>query len=208
MHRGGARDGNVETVAVSDQKYWHKRFAGNVDICTVGCRDRSAAQNEKEYKAAAELFKSCVASDLPKRSSVLDLGYGLGHYAKLCHVLGFTDYVGIDFAAPPGPPLGPSYVYRQGDIGQRFDLGRKFDLVLAIDVLFHVTDSTRFETALDNIRRHASGVMYVTGIPKDRRIAAHVVHRDVDRFQRLGDLIAIAPWRDTSIMRFRSSLKR
>lgn len=193
---------------MSDQKYWLKRFAGNVDIRTVGCRDRSAGQNEKDYATAADLFKRCVASDLPKRSSILDLGYGLGHYAKLCHALGFTDYVGIDFAAPPGPPLGSSYVYRQGDVGQRFDLGRKFDLVIAIDVLFHITDDARFETALDNIRRHASGVMYVTGIPHDRRIAAHVVHRDVDRFQTLGELIAIEPWRDTSIMRFRSFDRR
>lgn len=190
---------------MSDQKFWQNRFAGCVDIRTVGCRDQSAAQNEKEYAIAAELFKRCVEIDLPKRSSVLDLGYGLGHYAKLCHALGFTDYVGIDFAAPQGPSLGPRYVYRQGDVGQRFDLGRKFDLVIAIDVLFHITDDRRFEKALDNIRRHASAVMYVTGIPHDRCIAAHVVHRDLDRFRGLGSLIEILPWRDTTIMRFRTT---
>lgn len=188
-----------------DHEFWQARFAAEGSgIRKVGRRDRSVAQNEHDYAIAAEDFKNYVKTDLAEsdRKSVLELGYGLGHYAKLCHALGFVDYTGLDFAAPPGPPLGPRYVYRNGDVGEPFDLGRTFDLVMVIDVLFHVTDDLRFEVALENIRRHASGVIYVTGIPNDHRIAAHVVHRDLGRFRSLGRLIAVTPWRDTAIMRF------
>lgn len=209
MHRGGARDGKLEADAMSDQKFWQKRFSGGVDIRTVGRCDQSVMQNEKDYATAAEHFKHLVATDLiGRRGGVLDLGYGLGHYAKLCHEIGFSDYAGIDFVAPPGPPLGSGYSYRQGDIGQRFDLGRSFDLVLAIDVLFHITDEPRFEAALDNISRHCSGVAYVTGITHDRRIAPHVIHRSLDRFRRLGKLIEVSPWRDTAVMRFRACMDK
>lgn len=191
---------------MSDQKFWQNRFSRGADIRTVGRCDQSVDQNETDYATAADRFRRFVETDLGnKRGSVLDLGYGFGHYAKLCHELGFQEYVGVDFAAPHGPPLGSRYIYQQGDIGTSFDLGRSFDLVIAIDVLFHITDDLRFETALDNIHRHASGVVYVTGIPENKRIAAHVIHRDIDRFHRLGSLIAISDWRDTSIMRFKSS---
>lgn len=194
---------------MSDQNFWQKRFSGGVDIRAVGRRNLSVSQNEKDYATAAEQFRRFVEADLGgRRGSVLDLGYGLGHYAKICHELGFSDYTGVDFAAPHGPPLGPRYVYQQGDIGEVFDLRRTFDLVLAIDVLFHITDELRFDVALKNIRRHYSGVAYVTGIPYDRRIAAHVIHRSLDRFRCLGELIEVSPWRDTSIMRFRAPLSR
>ena len=190
----------------TDHKFWKSRFAAEgLGIRTVGRHDRSVEQNKSDYAIAAECFKTYVKTDIVEsdRKSALELGYGLGHYAKLCHSLGFVNYVGLDFAAPPGPPLGANYVYRQGDVGEHFDLGRTFDLVMAIDVLFHITDDLRFEVALENIRRHASGVIYVTGIPEDRRIAAHVVHRELDRFRSLGTLIGVSHWRDTSIMRFR-----
>lgn len=193
---------------MNDRKFWQHRFSGSVDIRTVSRRDQSVAQNETDYAAAAEQFKRFVEADLgTRRDAVLDLGYGLGHYAKICHELGFKDYVGIDFAAPHGPPLGPRYNYQQDDIGEPFDLGRTFDLVIALDVLFHVTDDTRFETALDNIQKHAASIAYVTGVPEDRRIAPHVIHRDISRFQKLGRLIAVVPWRDTSIMRFKLQTK-
>ena len=188
----------------ADRTFWRNRYAAGVDIRTVGCRDLTVQQNESQYALAAEQFKTFVATDLGnRRESVLDLGYGLGHYAKVCHELAFADYVGVDFVASAGPSLGSRYAYQQGDIGETLDLGRTFDLVIAIDVLFHVTDDQRFETALQNIHRHASDVIYVTGIPEDRRIAAHVIHRDLKRFCGLGELIGVSPWRDTSIMRFR-----
>ena len=50
-------------------------------------------------------------------------------------------------------------------------------------------------------------VAYVTGVREDKRIAAHVVHRDISRFRKLGRLIAVVPWRDTAIMRFKLQTK-
>lgn len=188
-----------------DKKFWTNRYGKVRDIRVVGFLQKTATQNEREYAEAAKLFKNYVNADLPpaQRGSVLEIGYGLGHYARLCKELGFKSYTGIDFAAPPGPPLGRGYTYQKGDAGEPFDLRRKFDLVMAIDILFHITDEPRFEQALTNIKRHASRVIYVTGRTKPQRIAAHVLHRGGERFSRLGKLITVSPWRDTAISRYR-----
>lgn len=188
-----------------DAKFWTNRYSKVKDIRVVGFLQKSAAQNEKEYAQAAGLFRSYVNADLPpaQRGSVLEIGYGLGHYTRLCKELGFKSYVGIDFAAPPGPDLGPTYTYQKGDAGKPFDLKRKFDLVMAIDVLFHITDEPRFEQALENLKKHAGRVIYVTGRIRDQRIAAHVLHRDEKRFAKLGQRISVSKWRDTAISRYR-----
>lgn len=189
----------------ADEKFWTNRYGKVKDIRVVGFLQKTPAQNEKEYAEAAKLFRSYVNADLPpaQRGSVLEIGYGLGHYSRLCKELGFRSYTGIDFAAPPGPDLGPTYTYQKGDAGVPFDLKRKFDLVMAIDVLFHITDEARFEQALQNLKRHAAKVIYVTGRVKAQRIAAHVLHRDGKRFAKLGKLIAVSRWRDTAMSRYR-----
>ena len=188
-----------------DTAFWRNRYARVHDIRAVGFLQKTPAQNEKEYVQAARLFKSYVNEDLKlvERGSALEFGYGLGHYTRHCHDLGFKSYHGLDFAAPAGPSLGPTFTYGKADVGAPLDLKKRFDLVMAIDVLFHITDEPRFEQALTNIKKHAARIIYVTGRTRAERIAAHVIHRDLARFKRLGTLLTISPWRDTALMRFR-----
>ena len=196
---------------VRDANYWQKRYASIKDLRVVGHAGKTTEANEREYASAGARFLELVAGDvapLPSgAASVLDIGYGLGHYARLCRLAGFHSYVGLDLAAPPGPSLGPDYTYRKADIGAPLELGRKFDLVLLIDVLFHVTDDARFAQTLSNVARHAAGMVYVTGLFRDDvKTAPHVVHRSLDRIRRaLGDaeLVDMEPWRDTQIARLR-----
>ena len=193
---------------MDDRRYWQKRHQTIGDLRVVGCANKSAAENAAEYTRAGARFLELVTIDLPHaaRRTVLDIGYGLGHYARLCKTAGFEEYVGVDFAAPPGPDLGPRYTYQQADAGALLTLGRRFDLVIAIDVLFHLTDDRRFNTALDNIRTHTrpGGIVYATGRFQEARTASHVVHRGLERFTGLGELIAVESWRDTSIARIRT----
>lgn len=191
---------------MNDRGYWKDRYKTVRDVRVVGHRSWSVADNERHYAALQKQFRVALDKDLPRvhRESVLELGYGLGHYARVCRDGGFRSYFGVDFAAPPGPDLAPvRFEYRQQDVGVAFDLGRRFDLVTAIDVLYHVTDEARFEVALDNIVRHASRFVYVTGLFRDVRPAPHVVHRPLARFSKLGVVIEVKPWRDTMLARFK-----
>lgn len=187
----------------AEQAFWKRRFSTIKGIRAVGRRDLSAENNRLQYAEAAALFRKMVANDLPvgQRRSALDLGYGMGHYAALCRSLGFKSYVGLDFAGRKPPELGKEFVFRHQDIGQSFDLGRKFSLVMAIDVIYHVLCDEEFDVAIENMRRHASGVIYVTGLFQDLTIA-HCRHREPGRFARLGRLVDIQPWRDNKIARF------
>lgn len=191
--------------AKEDERFWTNRFAKLKDIRAVTYANKTIAANHAAYVDAATQLRNYIMADLPaKRSSVLEIGYGLGHYTQVCKDVGFESYVGIDFAAPPGPDLGTQYRYLKYDIGEPLDLGRKFELVTAIDVLFHITDEERFEVALDNLHNHASKFIYVTGRMRDQRFknSPQVVCRDLSRFKRLGRLVRLKSWRDNSIACF------
>lgn len=193
---------------MDDKNFWRDKYRTTTGLRTVGFANKSEQENAREYALGATRFIEYLNSDLPRpqRRTAMELGYGRGFYTKLLKTSGFTRYIGLDIAAPHGPPLGPGFEYRMGDAGVPLDLKEQFDLVMAIDVLFHITDEPRFENALSNLQRHVrpGGVIYVTGRTTDQKLAAHVVHRDLTRFKRLGKLIAVSPWRDTAFLRFRA----
>ena len=193
---------------MDDRRFWTDHLTRFNDIRAVTFGSKSVSENEAMFRVAAEQFRSYVNEDLPTasdRGSVLEIGYGLGHFTRVQKELGFRECLGLDFAAPPGPPLGRGYSYRQQDVGSPFDLRCRYDLVTAIDVLFHITDDARFAVALDNIRRHAGRFVYVTGRMEDRRFphAPQVVCRSLDRFRSLGTLVRHAAWRNNSIACFK-----
>lgn len=193
-------------MSEQQQGFWVDRFKRVPGIRAVGHHKRSAAHNQTEYEKAADLFLQLVGEDLPEveqRVSVLDVGFGLGHYARLCKEAGFQSYVGVDFASPPLPDLGPSYREVRGDFGKPLDLDQKFDLVLAIDVLYHITDRAEFDVAIENLRKHARHRIYVTGLMEERKGHSHCYNRGLDDLSRLGELIDVQPWRDNKIARFR-----
>jgi 2-polyprenyl-3-methyl-5-hydroxy-6-metoxy-1,4-benzoquinol methylase len=190
-----------------DREYWTRRHReGGKDVRVVGHSSWSPAENERWYARLATELRGLIVADCAaaERTSVLEIGYGLGHYARVCKELGFREYIGVDIATSAGPDLAPMrYDYQRRDVGARFALDRRFELVTAIDVLFHVTDEARFEIALSNIVRHAARHIYVTGLFHDAAPAAHVVHRRAERFAKLGELVDVRPWRDTFLARYR-----
>jgi hypothetical protein len=94
------------------------------------------------------------------------------------------------------------YHFLEQDVCEEgFNLGEKFDVVLLLDVAFHVIDDLAFERLLANVSRHAQGVVFVTGLFRDQRMAAHVLHRRLEHFQSLGIVTSIYPWRDILLAR-------
>jgi hypothetical protein len=198
------------TAPIDERKFWNARYGQTgTSILTVGRRDASVSRNELEYAQAIEQFKKMVTADFddPRSISVLDVGYGLGHYARALAQLGVRDYTGIDFASPAGPPelVAKGYEFRQrvDASDPDLDLGRRFDLIVVIDVIFHIVGTARFTQAVDNLRKHAGGMLYVTGLFEDRRLAPHVRHRAPARFGPLGPPLSMDVWRDNKIARFK-----
>lgn len=191
----------------TEEAYWtrhHRRYAGN--ILAVGRGNTTIEENRREYATASEQFKQLVSQDFPdNRSSisVLDCGYGHGHYARACHALGVGKYVGVDFASETKPDLGPSFTFAKQDLSVPFDLGQKFDLVICIDVIFHVVDDAKFQIVLQNIRRHAGNKIYITSLFRTYVAKPYVKHRPLEAFAPLGAKhLSTQPWRDNSLARF------
>lgn len=192
-------------MSTQQKNYWEARHKNVPGIRAVGHCSRTEAANQVQYKKAAEMFRRFVTEDFPdpvQRGSVLDVGYGQGHYAKLCKELGFQSYLGLDFAAPSLPDLGPEYKTTQVDFGTPQDFGQKFDLIICIDVLYHITDRSEFETAVQNLSKHAKHRIYITGLFEELKGYSHCHHRALDDFLGLGKVLEIQGWRDNKIARF------
>ncbi len=187
---------------MSQRDFWLRRHAQEPGIFAVGTKEFSEKRNHEYYRQLTALFRDLVREDFDDVSkiSVLDLGYGQGHYARVCHDLGVGRYVGLDFASPTVPFDAPGFRFERMDISEPFDFGA-FDLVTLIDVAFHVVDDAAFANLLDNVRRSAQRCVYVTGLFRDANIAAHVRHRTLSAFATLGQPIDIWPWRDTLLLR-------
>lgn len=189
--------------------YWQNRYKETgSSIRTVGRRDASEATNHMEYAQAMMQLVDTVRSDFRAldQISVLDVGYGQAHYAKALARAGVEDYLGIDLVGDVRPPelVAKGFTFRRLDIGAApVHMERKFDLVLVLDVIYHLVDDWKFQRALENIKAHARGLVYVTSTFRPGASVAHVRHRPVAAFKPLGELVgAPQPWRDNKIAKF------
>ena len=185
--------------------FWLHRYKTVHGIRAVANRAFSVEQNERDYARCQEFMSRQLREDFGGKApeSLLDLGYGQGHYAQVASEIGVRRYVGLDFAAPRLAMPGDYHFLEQDVCEEGFNLGEKFDVVLLLDVAFHVIDDLAFERLLANVSRHAQGVVFVTGLFRDQRIAAHVLHRRLEHFQSLGIVTSIYPWRDILLARIK-----
>jgi SAM-dependent methyltransferase len=191
----------------SEEPFWvrhHHKYKGS--ILAVGRGNTSVTVNEVEYRDARRQFESMVSTDFSagcSTLSVLDCGFGHGHYAYACKALGCGRYTGLDFASPKRPDLGESFIFKQQDLSVPFRLDEQFDLVICIDVIFHIVDDNKFNTALENIRRHAKDKIYITSLFSDAVFRPYVKHRPLTAYGALrARHLSTAPWRDNKIARF------
>lgn len=183
--------------------FWLHRYKTVHGIGAVANLSFSVEQNERDYARCQEFMSRQLREDFGGKApeSLLDLGYGQGHYAQVARKIGVRRYVGLDFAAPRLAMPGDYHFLEQDICQEGLDLGEKFDVVLLLDVAFHMIDDLAFERLLVNISRHAQGVVFVTGLFRDQRIAAHVLHRRLEHFHSLGIVTSIYPWRDVLLAR-------
>lgn len=146
------------------RSYWERRLETNPNIHGVGYLDLGLAYNQWMYRVRGAVFDSCVRRahlDLPN-ARVLDVGSGTGFYLDRWLRLGVRDLHGADLTAVATRLLRkrfPRVPIHTTDIGSDDALREvplapgSLDAVSCIDVLFHVVDDARYETALQNIAR-------------------------------------------------------
>ncbi|OGU31934.1 MAG: hypothetical protein A2X67_10620 [Ignavibacteria bacterium GWA2_55_11] len=169
-------------------KYRHELFG--FDLRGVGDKTKSHQENVRLLEQGARVLlnscrKAAVAFD---RSTVLDIGCGTGHFTKVLQQNGVTNYLGIDIVDTLFEELRtrfPCYRFQQHDISAK-PLEGTYDVILAMDVLQHITDETKFCYALANIKSHLSpsGVVIIsTYLGSSRRENFYLVRRPLEVFQ-------------------------
>jgi SAM-dependent methyltransferase len=113
--------------------------------------------NDWMYRLRREVFNKTVsglAIDM-QSAKVLDIGSGTGFYIDCWEKLGAKSITGVDITEHAVLELKkkfPNRNFAQMDIGESgVTLAEKFDIVDSMDVLFHIVDDQRFDTAIHNI---------------------------------------------------------
>ncbi|OGO63311.1 MAG: hypothetical protein A2029_08490 [Chloroflexi bacterium RBG_19FT_COMBO_47_9] len=140
--------------------FWEERLAKNFDLTSVGYGSLGPVYNSLIYLTRLNALVDALekANVSLKGKNVLEVGCGTGFYIDFLKLQGINSYTGLDITEISVQNLSKRYTdiqFLQADIGdENFSLNHKFDIVLIADVLFHIIDDERFETAITNISNH------------------------------------------------------
>jgi SAM-dependent methyltransferase len=142
--------------------YWERRLQHNHGLVGVGFLRLGKGYNTWLYRLRRSIFlrrMRATGMDLAG-AEVLDVGAGTGFYVERWRELGVRKVVGLDLTTVATERLRrrfPADEFHNLDIGGELGedagllAGRQFDAVSCFDVLFHIVDNERFETAIQNI---------------------------------------------------------
>src|SRR5215475_1642654 len=139
--------------------FWEQRLTARPDLSGVGHIGFGLVFNEWMYRLRKAVFLRHVRSlnlDFAK-SSVLDVGSGVGFWIRVWRSLGVQSLTGSDitaFATQKIAAENPGIRAVQLDIASpsaQETLGAKYDLVSAIDMLYHIVSDENYEAAIANL---------------------------------------------------------
>jgi 2-polyprenyl-3-methyl-5-hydroxy-6-metoxy-1,4-benzoquinol methylase len=161
--------------------FWESRLSSDWTETGVGYRALGRSFNRWMYRVRDEVFRrEAGALDLDwPTTRVLDVGSGTGFYVQRWHELGAASITGCDLTEAAVDRLRERYPYatfHRLDIAEPSDILTRggFDVVSCMDVLFHITDDTRYAAALRSIARAVRPGGYVV-------LSENFVHGDVER---------------------------
>lgn len=140
--------------------FWEQRLRSDWTESGVGYKALGRAFNTWMYRVRAEGFRREIASlglDLAK-ARVLDVGSGTGFYVRQWRALGAESVTGSDLTEAAVERLRarfPHDTFLRLDIADPGDALEEssYDVASAMDMLFHITDDTRYRAALRSIGR-------------------------------------------------------
>ena len=139
------------------EAYWGDRFRKYGDsLCGPGDEGLSEAENVAAYEAAGRQFRDLLVAECPDLAGlrVLEIGTGTGFYTGILHDMGVTNYTGLDITDAMFDTLRerhPNSAFERKDITTDCVEG-PYDLVVMIDVMQHIVEDDRFQSALANVR--------------------------------------------------------
>ena len=178
-------------VAYDPRAFWEQRLSEQFDLRGTGEPGLSLAYNRACYEVRRWVLDRALAEAGvdPSGKSVLDVGCGTGFFTA--YYLGRGARVtGLDIAPTSIERLRerhPEARFLLADVGESAP-AESFDLVNAFDVLYHITDETRWQRAVENLARAVApqGVLLLTDTFAARAgLADHNVTRPLARYREV-----------------------
>ena len=173
------------------QEFWQRRLSGQFDLRGSGETALSLAYNRACYRLRAEVLAAALRDHGfdPKGKQVLDVGCGTGFFTAFYLERG-ARVTGLDIAPIAIETLRarhPGSRFILADVGEQPIEGR-FDLINAMDVLYHITDDARWESAVTHLAQAVGegGLLVVSDAFSEMEgLAEHNRMRPLARYRKL-----------------------
>jgi SAM-dependent methyltransferase len=194
------------------RKYWNERAKRHLDLEGVGCEGRTKIYNQYLYKSKIRAIGKVLNKIKVDFENVdlLDIGTGTGFWVEYFLNKEVSSIVGVDISSLAIENLQKNYGkdnlrFICGDVGNSdFNMNKDFSLIVAMDVLYHIVDNKKFETAIRNIScsLRPGGYFIFSDIMSntndEMRPQPHVCFRNIKQYneqlENLGiDIIEISP---------------
>jgi SAM-dependent methyltransferase len=176
--------------------YWQERVGADADLSVVGHRAMGPAYNGEIYARRIEATESMLARHVDKplaQLRVLDIGCGSGFYTGFWQARGVREYVGLDISSRAIERLAdayPEYRFMHADFTESLPDsltdGGSFDIVTIFDVLYHIVEDQRVETAIANLGGLLAedGRLFIMDFlcRRNCRVSKHVIYRARDAY--------------------------
>ena len=175
--------------------YWSDRVGSDADLSVVGHRSMGPAYNNEIYSRRIEVLTTSVTRHIHQPFEdlrILDVGCGSGFYTEFWKARSVREYTGLDISANSVNKLSgqyPEFRFVQGDIAADHLYSRgsePFDVVTVFDVLYHIVDEKRFQSAVATIANHVreeGHVMVMDHLCRnDYQLSKHVRYRARSRY--------------------------
>lgn len=173
------------------REFWDQRLSEQFDLRGTGETGLSLAYNRACYALRRMVLDRTLADAGvdPRDRSVLDVGCGTGFFTA--YYLGRGARVtGLDIAPTSIARLSerhPQAHFLLGDVSE-VAIEDRYDIVNAFDVLYHITDDAKWETAVRHLARATGpgGTMLLTDtFAEHPQAAAHNRMRSLGRYRGL-----------------------
>lgn len=178
-------------MSYDPRTFWDQRLSEQFDLRGTGETGLSLAYNRACYELRRHVLDRALAEAGfdPKGQRALDVGCGTGFFTAYYLARG-AQVTGLDIAPTSVERLQqrhPEARFVLSDVSEA-EIAERFELVNAFDVLYHITDDTRWERAVRHLARAVApnGLLLLTDTFADLpRLAEHNVTRPLPRYREL-----------------------
>jgi len=173
------------------QDFWEQRLSDQFDLRGTGETELSLAYNRACYALRRRVLERTLADAGldPRGRRVLDVGCGTGFFTAFYLERG-ASVTGLDIAPTSIARLSerhPEARFVLGDVSE-VPIEERYDIVNAFDVLYHITDEAKWETAVRHLARAVDrgGAILLTDSFRDHEgVAEHNLMRPLSRYRDL-----------------------